>query len=1694
MFIIGIIFSVSAVNASDFCENATIHSSDDNPLNESDNSVYVSSDCGSDRNDGKSWETPVRTINSALHMVKDDGTIYLDNGTYSGEFNTKITLTKSLSFIGGENTVIDGANENFLFSIKDDAVVSFKNLKFVNGFKSKSGGNVFGSALEINKSIVTVENCQFINNTIKNNNNEIIYGGAISNFGNLTVLNSYFYQNSLDNNGYGGAIYNNNLLYVDNSYFIKSNSGKYSKGAAIYNDGVAIVNNSIISNSYSLEESMGSAIFNNGNFTLKNSIIENNTVCRYNFNFIYGNVFNSGLLVGTGNIFRNNTGYYKQPNSGYEGCPTVYNVGELYLTLNAFINNLGGFNKIYTDVFLNGGDSVYIDNNWWGDNGNPFASKKINFDKANSWVVLDVTPEYSALNINETVDIIASWKLNNGSSSGFSLPYDVRFSTNSQNETLTLKNGKCVFKFNNTQDRGLYNVTISINSVDETVLVDVGKNVSYIRFNISDEIYFNEDLYIDVSLYDENFGLLNGEVLISIDNQVKRISLVNGTGKVGFYQILPGIHELNLIYDGNDYYFRAFNATNIKVKKQPIYLTIYDVGDVKADEAFNMLVNLETSAFEGPANIYINGDFKQVVYLKYGYNSINFVNFKEGLYNITVEVLGNDYFESLNESIVFNVTKYISLFEISADNVTIGEDVILNIHSFKTFRGDAILSINGVNFTIFIKDKYTNITLSNLSAGGYDVDLIFEGNDLFDSYKTSTSFNVLKHPSNLTVDISNNTIAAFVDSNCTGYIHLYINDNYYKQIVSGGIANFDVDFEDGRNYIFVFYEGDELHRQSTWNTTIGEGEAYAIMGNNLTAWEYNNFTYSVLLYEANGMAMPNKNISISINSETYNVTTDSNGVANLILNLCKGSYTIVSTYKNLTCINSIVVEPIEFNLTSSDVIYGEDVIIEAEFNKNITGKVNFTLSNNLSNIIDIDNGKAVLIIQNLPCGHYEVESFYMNELFTSDIIKTSFEVNKFDSNFEIEISEAFVGDNETITIKGNDLTGDVRIMIDDDEYVVNLNNSQASLTLSGLSGGAHKLTVLYSGDKYHRNTTLTQKFNIKTLKTDLILNVDDASYGENVNVAVKVNDAATGFISFSVNGVDGTAEIKDGIAVWSFKGFNVGTYKITARYSGDNDFISTSNSTNFKITKAKSSIVVYVNEVYLDENIKIYAKLSPNATGKVSFSMQDYYSPRDKDVFNDSAYWLITPLETGKYTVFATYKGDANYYSSTTKFILDVAQTRSLLTVKVNDASNNDRVTVRVTLTSGDELITGIVRINLNGETYDVNVKNGAGTLVIGKIKPGNYTAKAYFDGDELFSDSSAESTFTVYDSLIESVLTCDNVTKYYNNDVKLIISLSNAKNKPISNEVLLVKVNGVETRHMTDGEGKIYLSTDYPSGKYEINVVYEGSDSYHSASINSTLEVLSTIESSDLIKLYGSGTQYFSVFRDLKGKALSNTVVFIKFQGKTYNYTTFPNGVVRLNVNLNPGTYKIVATNPVTGETVTNTITIYNKLMGNKDVTNYFGAKSTYKVRAYDADGKEVGAGKIVTFKVNGKTYKVKTDKNGYAKVSLKLKVNSYTITAEFNGTKVSNKIIVKPVLTTKISFSKKTKKTKFTAKLINAKGKPVKGKKITFKIKGKKYKIKTNKKGIAILNIKLKLKKGTHKVYTIYGKSKVVNKIKVK
>lgn len=228
-------------------------------------------------------------------------------------------------------------------------------------------------------------------------------------------------------------------------------------------------------------------------------------------------------------------------------------------------------------------------------------------------------------------------------------------------------------------------------------------------------------------------------------------------------------------------------------------------------------------------------------------------------------------------------------------------------------------------------------------------------------------------------------------------------------------------------------------------------------------------------------------------------------------------------------------------------------------------------------------------------------------------------------------------------------------------------------------------------------------------------------------------------------------------------------------------------------------------------------------------------------------------------------------------------------------------------------------------------------------------------------------------------------------------------------------------------------------------------------------------------------------------------TVVEFTVDGKVYKVKTNAKGVATLSIKLAVGNHKITVKNPSDGSNITKAAKIVKRITNNKNVNVFYLTKATYKVRIYGDNGKVVGKGVKVKFTVGKKVYYRYTDKNGYATLKVSLKSNTYKVTAEFKGYKVTNKIKVKHIIkakkTTTVEKSKKVLKIKVTLK-----GKKVfKKKKLTIKFKGKKYKVKTNKKGVAYFkvnkNVLNKLKKGKKYKYTItYKKDKLTRCIKVK
>ena len=290
-----------------------------------------------------------------------------------------------------------------------------------------------------------------------------------------------------------------------------------------------------------------------------------------------------------------------------------------------------------------------------------------------------------------------------------------------------------------------------------------------------------------------------------------------------------------------------------------------------------------------------------------------------------------------------------------------------------------------------------------------------------------------------------------------------------------------------------------------------------------------------------------------------------------------------------------------------------------------------------------------------------------------------------------------------------------------------------------------------------------------------------------------------------------------------------------------------------------------------------------------------------------------------------------------------------------------------------------------------------------------------------------------------------------------------------------------------TNSDDNGLLASD--SGVAEVSA-----DEGNNSNVSSTIDVSKTITAKDITKYYQGSTQYSATFLDAYGNPLADTDVQITVNGVLHTVKTNANGVASLAINLKPGTYKVVAVNPATGYNLTRNFKILSTITAN-DISKVYTDGRKFSAKFYNGEGK-VLAKKTVKFKINGKTYKVKTNSKGVATLSLKtLKKGTYKIISyNTDGLTKTNKVKVLKSVKTKLTttmytfLKKDTKRIK--VKLLNSLGyAPGKGKIIKFKVNGKTYSRKTNSKGVATLKLP-SLKAGAYTVKYSFAGSKLYKK----
>jgi hypothetical protein len=157
----------------------------------------------------------------------------------------------------------------------------------------------------------------------------------------------------------------------------------------------------------------------------------------------------------------------------------------------------------------------------------------------------------------------------------------------------------------------------------------------------------------------------------------------------------------------------------------------------------------------------------------------------------------------------------------------------------------------------------------------------------------------------------------------------------------------------------------------------------------------------------------------------------------------------------------------------------------------------------------------------------------------------------------------------------------------------------------------------------------------------------------------------------------------------------------------------------------------------------------------------------------------------------------------------------------------------------------------------------------------------------------------------------------------------------------------------------------------------------------------------------YNDGSKFKVRIIGDDGKAVGAGVIAkISINGKKYSIKTDKYGYVSLAIKLIPNKYKVTV--EYKGFKASNTVTV-KSVINAKSVAVKKAKKVKYGITLKTSKGNALKS-KIVSFKVNGKTYKAKTNSEGVANVYINnLKVGKQKIVIGYLKSKVTKIILVK-------------------------------------------------------------------------------------
>ncbi|WP_409200921.1 right-handed parallel beta-helix repeat-containing protein [Methanobrevibacter sp. DSM 116169] len=667
--------------------------------------------------------------------------------------------------------------------------------------------------------------------------------------------------------------------------------------------------------------------------------------------------------------------------------------------------------------------------------------------------------------------------------------------------------------------------------------------------------------------------------------------------------------------------------------------------------------------------------------------------------------------------------------------------------------------------------------------------------------------------------------------------------------------------------------------------------------------------------------------------------------------------------------------------------------------------------------------------------------------------------------------------SKNITISLNKYTDGVNVygydgFLFEREFILETNNG----TITPNSGNMGEISSIFTSNSYGNNTinvtvdgyTLTFEFILYSSDVKIVVDNFTGDAGETIVIPVYVSANGTivnnGTIYITIGDKKYNASVFDGLANISIViPSNPGNYNLTVLFDGESVF--NNNVANFTLTVNKFDVgmVVVAPSVDVTENGTVIVTFNEtDVDGNIAINVNN--NNYEVSIINGVATYVLPKLNVGTYTITVTYAGSNKYNGVKDKTNLIVSKANATFNVTVPGVLSDENGTVEI---SGPSDATGSVIVTVNDKNYPGTLVNGKVVVDLPVLNPGSYTVTVTYSGDGKYASNVFTSVLTVKD-ISEPTLSFDNVVMFYQDGTRLVALLTDARGNPIVNQTVVLVINGQSYSRLTNGTGHASIALNLDPGSFNASATY----TYGNGSIltlNNTVFINSTVQGSDLTKLYRNGSQYQATILDKDGNPIANTDITMNINGVMYTRKTDSNGVVTLSINLDPGEYIITVKNPKDNLTRSNIITVLPTLIS-EDLTKYYRNASQYNVKVIN-EKDELVKNTEVTMNINGVMYKRSTNNEGIVTLSINLDPGEYIITVEHptSGLHISNIIKVLPTLKGQDITMENNNRKPYEVTLVDGTGKAIANKMIKININGVFYERETNSNGVARLNINL-------------------------